>query len=165
MPPRRVEQRARLRLAAVAVVAVVPADDDLVDRQGGAELLVHRLDDDALLRAAGHVGLVRDDDEAEVALAQAQQRVRGAGHDRHRRRVGGRMRLAVAQHGVVQDAVAVEEDGARHRVDSHFVCATFNFGCDTRRCQITAWKASVCGVTLCAFTVGTMTQASATRAV
>src|SRR6266540_7510937 len=58
VPAGRVEERPRLRLAAVAVVAVVPADDDVVERQRGAELLVHRLDDLAALRAAGHVGLV-----------------------------------------------------------------------------------------------------------
>ena len=34
-------------------------------------------------------------------------------------------------------------------------------GWETKRCQMTAWKASLCGVMLAGFTVGTMTQALA----
>ena len=49
--------------------------------------------------------------------------------------------------------------------DSHFVCPAFSAGCDTSRCQTTAWNASACGVTLSGFTVGTITQASAIWAV
>src|SRR5262249_11147464 len=49
--------------------------------------------------------------------------------------------------------------------DSHFVSAAFSAGCETSRCQMTPWNASACGVTVAAFTVGTMTQASATCAV
>src|SRR5271167_4154860 len=52
-----------------------------------------------------------------------------------------------------------------YRVLSHLVCWTFSLGCETRRCQITAWNASECGVTFWGFTVGTMQHASATLAV
>ena len=78
----------------------------------------------------------------------------------------------VAQDRAVDHPVAVQEDGARHyrcdvfaAEDSHFVGFAFSFGCDTIRCQITAWNDSVWGVMLSGFTVGTSTQASATRAV
>ena len=43
--------------------------------------------------------------------------------------------------------------------------SAFSSGCETSRCQTTAWNASVCGVTCLGFTVGTITQASATLAV
>ena len=32
--------------------------------------------------------------------------------------------------------------------DSHLVWFAFSFGCETSRCQTTAWNASECGVTL-----------------
>ena len=48
---------------------------------------------------------------------------------------------------------------------SHFVWFTLRSGWETKRCQTTAWKASLCGVMLFGFTVGMITQASATRAV
>ncbi len=53
----------------------------------------------------------------------------------------------------------------RHFVDSHFVCVTFNFGCETNKCHTTAWNASLCGVTCVGFTVGTITHAVASLAV
>src|SRR5438128_259878 len=50
-------------------------------------------------------------------------------------------------------------------IDSHFISLTANAGCDTIRCQMTAWNASVWGVTVLLLTVGTITHASATFAV
>ena len=49
-----------------------------------------------------------------------------------------------------------------HLTDSHFISTTLIRGSETIKCQITAWKASECAVTVAAFTVGMMTQASAT---
>ena len=53
-----------------------------------------------------------------------------------------RIRLAIALQRAVDDAIAVEKNGADpfrlHFVDSHFVCATFSLGCDTNKCQMTA---------------------------
>src|SRR5439155_8524804 len=46
--------------------------------------------------------------------------------------------------------------------DSHFVCPVFRRGCDTKRCQISPWNASVCGVVWVALTTGMMAHASAT---
>ena len=51
-----------------------------------------------------------------------------------RRRYG----TAVTLHIGVDDAVAVEKDGAHH----HLVAFFCSFGCETRQCQTTAWKAS-----------------------
>ena len=79
----------------------------------------------------------------------------------------GRVRLAVAHDRPIDHAVAVEEHRGSgcHRVDSHFVGAALRRGCDTSRCQTTAWNASVCGVMVSGLTVGTITHASATCAV
>ena len=52
---------------------------------------------------------------------------------------------------------------ARHAaVDSHFVAVRLIDGCETIRCQRTAWNASACGVTVAGLTTGTTTHASAT---
>src|SRR5207302_10749801 len=51
---------------------------------------------------------------------------------------------------------------ANAAVDSHLVCAAFTAGCDTSRCQTTAWNASACAVMVSGLTVGTITHASAT---
>lgn len=47
---------------------------------------------------------------------------------------------------------------------SHLVWFILRSGWETKRCQMTAWKASLCGVMLAGLTVGTMTQAWATLA-
>src|SRR4051812_24213244 len=70
--------------------------------------------------------------------------------------------LSICNH---QSAICDQVQLAFLTADSHFVSLAFSAGCDTNRCQITPWNASACGVTLAAFTVGTMTQASATFAV
>src|SRR5436190_710684 len=94
------------------------------------------------------------------------QRLRHARQDLQRGLGGRRERPAVTDDWTIDYAVPVEEDGAPNAsVDSHFVCAALSAGCDTRRCHTTAWNASECGVMLSAFTVGTMTHASATCAV
>src|SRR3712207_6219136 len=78
----------------------------------------------------------------------------------------GRVGDAVAHVGAVEHAVAVEEHGAAHqRSDSHLVCAARSSGCETIRCQISAWNDSAWGVIVSGLTVGTTTQAWATRLV
>src|SRR5204863_3468579 len=114
----------------------------------------------------GPVGDGGDDRPGEAAVVGQPRLVHESG-------VGGEafdVRLGVhLEHAGFLRAVGEELDlevfHSFHRVDSHFVSATFSFGCDTNRCHTTAWNASVCGVTFCGFTVGTMTQTSATRAV
>lgn len=64
---------------------------------------------------------------------------------------------------VIDDPIAVEKDRAtRQRTASHFISFCLRSGWLTIRCQITAWNASVCGVTVSALIVGITTTASAT---
>src|SRR5439155_11767065 len=67
----------------------------------------------------------------------------------------------------VDHSVTVEKDRSMSRqiADSHFISFCFSLGCDTIKCQTTAWNASVCGVTVSVETVGTITHAVATFAV
>src|SRR5436190_1905139 len=164
---RRRLQQSRFRLPALAAVAIVMiADAELVDRERRSQPRVHAVDHLAPLRAARHVGLVGDHDQAETGGAQPGQRLRHARQDLQRGLGCRRERPAVTDDWTIDYAVPVEEDGAPNAsVDSHFVCAALSAGCDTRRCHTTAWNASECGVMLSAFTVGTMTHASATCAV
>src|SRR3984893_18788026 len=58
----------------------------------------------------------------------------------------------------------------RHRLpswptDSHLVGFSLSFGWETRRCQITAHRPSVCGVMCSGYSGGTNTEASASRRV
>ena len=41
-------------------------------------------------------------------------------------------------HDLIQDAVAIKEDGSIQRSDSHFIALTRRSGCDTSRCHTTA---------------------------
>ena len=175
-----VKQHARRRFAKIARDALpgIVADLDAIDWQRRAHFPVHRLDDLARLCAASDIGLVRGDDEEEACCLQLRARVRDAGQEFKILHARGRVRLAVTDNGTIDDAIAIEEDGAFHRlflfqkfhlayhfVLSHFVSFTFSFGWETKRCHTTAWNASECGVMVAGFTVGTMQHASATCAV
>jgi hypothetical protein len=46
--------------------------------------------------------------------------------------------------------------------DSHYISATLSFGCQTNRCHTSAWKASVCGVTVWEFATRIRKHTSAT---
>ena len=115
-------------------------------------------------RSAGDVRLVRHDDQKEARFVQRCERLSDAGQDLKLGDAGGRVGLAVAHRGAIEHPVAIEEHGASHgrTADSHLVWLAFSLGCETRRCQTTAWNASECGVTVSALTVGMMQQASAT---
>src|SRR6185312_13753990 len=159
----RLEQEAGVGLAPQAVVAVLVADQDGGDRHLGQEPVVHRLHHLAALGAAGDVGLIRGADEQEAGVTELPRRPDGAREDLEllqRRRGTG---AAVADDG------AVPARGRRavlaHFTDSHFVARVLTRGCETSRCQTTAWNASECGVMWSGLTVGTMAQASATLAV
>ena len=89
-------------------------------------------------------------------------------------RVDGGIGAAIADDCAVQHAVTVEEDRPvglaasrplAHRTDSHLVARDFSRGCETSRCQTTAWNASEWGVMCSGLTVGTIAQAAATLAV
>ena len=136
-----------------------------------AQVRVHRIDLRARQPLARDIRLVGRDDQAEAVLAQALECRGRVGKDDHLLDGVGRIRLAVADIGLVQHAIAIEEHGARHALagarstPSHLVCFAFSAGCVTSRCQMTAWNASECGVTASGLTVGTMHTASPTLAV
>lgn len=118
---------------------------------------MHGLDDFALLLAGGHVRLVGDDDIQETRVAQALKRFGNAWEDlqfRHRVR---RIRFTFSDNSPIYDPVAVEKDRA---LAYHLVAICCRAGWETRQCQTTAWKASVCGVTRDASTVGITTTQS-----
>ena len=143
------------------------------------------------LRAAGNVGLVRYDNQPEAGRLEPAQSVGHVRSDNGLLDIGGRAGLAVAHHGTVNHAVAIEEHRSTHMsgggeaagesvgnrygalahlspaspLPYHFVADCLTAGWDTRRCQTTACIASACGVTFSGFTVGTITQMSATLAV
>ena len=103
------------------------------------------------------IGLIRDDDQREagalaVARAPARRPARIASPST---RAGG--------YGLPSRTTAALSTPSRSRktarevhgsVDSHFVCTRLSFGCETSRCQTTAWNASACGVMLPSLTVG-----------
>ena len=173
---RRVEQHAGLGLAATVVgmrdalargIASLDACDlgDEFPQSG-----VHGLDDGLRLGAAADVGLVGRDHQHVACRVQG---TAGGGHVFEQAKIlqaVGRIGLALPHDLSVQRAIAVEENrgpahGLAATTDSHFVWLILTSGCETQRCQTTAWKASEWGVTLLALTVGTITQASATLAV
>ena len=139
MPSRGIEERPGLRLAAVAGVAIVVAGEHFIDRKFRGQLCMHRLNYLARLHAARDVGLIRNDDQPKARLAEPQQRVRHAGE--HFQGIDSlrRIRLPVTHDDTVDHTIPVEKYSARHHlVDSHFVSATFSFGCDTSKCHTTA---------------------------
>lgn len=149
-------------------LAGIVADLDMINRQFRAQPPVHGLDHSLILRAAPDVRLIRHDDQKKPVLFQDAARF---GHARQKfefGNAGGWMRVTVHDHRAIEHAVAIQKNRARragHFTVSHLVGVTFSLGCETSRCQRTAWKASECGVTFTGFTVGTIAQASATFAV
>src|SRR5439155_18200842 len=87
--------------------------------------------------------------------------------------VGIRRRLEEAGHGVegelVDQPVPVEEDRPAHEAptvtDSHLPDRCASAGCETSRCQTTAWNSSTCGVSRLGSSEGTTRQRSANCAV
>lgn len=113
------EHESGLGFAAGAIVfVVVIADDEIVEGEGGAEEIVNLFDGGLGLAAAGDVGLVGDDDEEEAGGAETVEGFGGAGEDLHFGSGGGRVGAAIADDGAVEDAVAIEEYGFGHGLDS-----------------------------------------------
>src|SRR6185503_11674122 len=165
--PRGGEHHAGFWFSAVARVSiVVRAYPDVIERKRRTEGGVHCVEGGVRQGAARDLGLVGDNDEKEAGRPKACQCFLNAGKDFQLFDICRRERPAAADDRPVDDAVAIYEDGAPDGcVDSHLVGRVWRSGCDTSRCQITAWKASECGVTRSGCAVGTRTQASATVAV
>src|SRR5438094_810391 len=164
------KQETRTRLPAIALVAVVVvADEQVIQPQRLEQRGVHRLHHLPPLGPASDVRLVGDPDEEQARGPERPKRGGGIGEDFEVSQRGRRIGLPVPHNRPVQHSVSVEEGGAArggaHRTDSHLVGAALSLGSETKRCQMTAWKASVWGVTWAGLTVGTITQASATVAV
>src|SRR6478672_4136483 len=161
VPGGGLEDHPRLGLAAGAIVGVgVEADDDIVDRQLPHDFRVHRFDRRLRRQSVGDVGLIGDDDQDEARLLKEASSLGNPRQNAEVRKVRRRYWLAVALQVGVDDAVAVEEDGAYHLVA--FFCS---LGCETRQCHTTAWNASDSGVTQAGFTCGMTTTTSPCRAV
>src|SRR5712671_1064624 len=123
------EQHAGLRLAAGAMVRIgVEAHLDEVDAKAFAEKCVYLLDRLASLLPRGDIRLVRHDDVQESATPKAFQRRGNARQDlQFLQRVGG-IRLTVAHHAAVEDAVAVEK--YRPSRPAHHLTTPLPLGCD-----------------------------------
>ena len=146
---------------------------------------MHSLNHSLFLGATSDIGLVGGNDQYETGRFQACTAFCNALEQCELPYRGRWVGFAVVYDRTVQGAVAVEKnsgpDWRREHVrrgksvrkqnqglvvmDSHLVWFTFKSGCETKRCQITAWNASEWGVTLFGLTVGTITHASATLAV
>jgi len=149
---RRAQEHARLRLPAIAIrraLAGMKTGFHPVNRQLRQQVRVNFFDDFPRQRAAPDIRLVRGDDEQKTGGLQFPQRCRNFGQNFKFRERGRRIRLASALQRAVDDAVTVKKHGATrfrfplsafrfHFVLSHFVGATFNFGCETNKCQMTA---------------------------
>ena len=160
-------QQTRHGLAAVAAVLVImPTGVEAVQSQLPRQMTVDVLHGFSGCFATGHVGLIGHHQIEEAILPEPQQ---GFPHPIQNAEIFqtlGGVRLAVFYHRLVDHSVPVQENGPFQRVaDSHLVALAFSLGCETSRCQITAWKASLWGVMVSGFTVGMMQQASATLAV
>src|SRR5258708_954218 len=99
--------------------------------------------------SARHIGLIGDHDQDEAAVLQSLQLFAKAWVNFDILGPCRRKRLSVTYHGTIQHAVAVQKDCPRFHLtgiavptaDSHLVWFAFSFGCDTNRCQTTAWNA------------------------
>lgn len=135
-PPRasRPKQHSRLWFPAIAGIAVpfagVITNFDRVQGPNCCpQFFVHRFNDLPSLSAAADVWLICNDDQKETGRLQLPATVRGVRVNlefvQFRRGKGE----TIADHGRVENAVAIEKDGAPfYFVLSHFVCAVFSAG-------------------------------------
>ena len=163
-----VQEQARARFSACAAVrVVVEADTEVVQPDAGADMGVYALDGFLPRRAARDIGLVGHPNEHKAGALEAAASLYRPLDELYLRQVGRRIGLPAADNRLIEHAIPVEEyrPPVLQRTDSHFVLFAWSAGCETMRCQMTAWKASECGVTVLGFTVGTITAQSATCAV
>jgi len=164
----RIEKQPRFRLAARALVSVVMvADSEIIQPHARADMIVYPFDCFFFGGSPRDIRLIRHANEQEARLLEEAAPLDCPLDEPHLREIAGRIRLPVTDNRFIEHAVPVEEDRPRvpYRTDSHFGLFACRAGCETMRCQMTAWKASECGVTVLGFTVGTITAQSATCAV
>ena len=149
---RSIQQHARFRFAPprAGTIVRVAAYFETIDRQRRAHGLVDIFQYFGRLRASADIRLIGHYHKKEARALEKAACLPDAIQNfklLHRiRRIG----FAVAHHGPIDDAIAIEKDGPAHSlalVRYHFVALSLSFGCETSRCQNTAWNASECGVT------------------
>ena len=138
------QDHARSRLSAIARFAVTLARmitnlDSIKQWKRRLHFYMHCFNRFATLRAAAHVGLVRDHDQEKIRCLKSRAAVRNVVVEFEILDAGWRMGSPVADDGPVEHAIAIQENCAsRYFVLSHFVSATFRAGCETHRCHTTA---------------------------
>jgi hypothetical protein len=129
--------------AGATIGVVVVADADVVEGEHLAQVCMEGFDLFSRGETSDDIGLVRHEDKEKSGAMQAVERI---GHAWENLKIGQRERrlsLTSAEDLPVDHAVAIQKDCSPHAVDSHLVLEVLTIGCDTSRCQITAWKASV----------------------
>jgi hypothetical protein len=91
----------------------VEADFDGVVAELSTELPVHLLDDVRLLDAASDVRLIGHDDDSKASRSEGGECLADAGKDPELVETGGGIRSTVANDRLIDDTVAVQQDGPR----------------------------------------------------
>jgi len=131
---RGAEQHPWLRFPAIAGIVVaftgVIANFDRIERRnGGPQFFVHRFDHFANLGTAPDIRLIADDNQEKAGRFQFRASLSDAGIKFELLDVRRRKGKTIADHGPVENAVAIEKDGAPfYFVLSHFVCAVLSAG-------------------------------------
>src|SRR5436305_5028394 len=120
----------------------------------------------ATLDAAADIRLVCNDDQEKVGSLKSDASVDDIIVQLEIVQIGRWMWLSLADDRSIEYAISIQKNcSSPYFIVSHFVSARLRVGCEIHRCHTTAWKASVCGVTLARLTVGITTATSATCAV
>src|SRR6266446_8801511 len=116
---------------------------------------MHRFNRLAALGAAADIRLVCNNHQEEARTFKLRAPVDDILVEFEVLRARRGMRLSIPDDSPVDYSVAIQKYCAScYLMLSHFVSATLRLGCEIHKCQITAWKASVCGVTFLGFTMG-----------
>ena len=136
------QQQARQWLATVAPIAiVVTADEEIVNRQCGANCIVNLPDRIHTRTTAPNIGLIRHHQQQKSEAFQKRESGDGVRIDHELGNIRWWKWFTVADDSLIHHAVSIQKDSpisGRQRRDSHFVSTCFKSGCDTSRCQITA---------------------------
>ncbi len=167
----RLQKHPRLWFVAGAIIPFnAIAGFDVVNGKGVEQFPVHGLDDFPFLLGGRDIRLVGGNDYKKSGPMKVFNGFHHTGQNLHFLECVGRIRLATANEGAVDNAISVQKDSppcflaiAQKREIPYQVVIFFcRSGCETRQCQITAWNASVCGVTWVGSTVGITTTTSPT---